>query len=75
MSLLTFGQAFSQTKQKTANMKQTEPPEHYTFKLSDKVTRQKVTFKNCYGISFVGDLYVPLTPQKKNHQSGKLCKA
>ena len=34
-------------------------PEHYTFKLSNKVTRQKVTFKNRYGITLSGDLYLP----------------
>ena len=33
--------------------------EQYTFQLSDKVTRQKVTFKNRYGISLAGDLYLP----------------
>jgi len=33
--------------------------EHYIFKLSDKVTRQKVTFKNRYGITLTGDLYIP----------------
>jgi fermentation-respiration switch protein FrsA (DUF1100 family) len=43
-------------------MKQTANTEHYTFELSDKVTRQKVTFKNRYGITLSGDLYIP-----KNH--------
>lgn len=33
--------------------------EEYTFKLSDKVTRQKVEFKNRYGITLVADMYVP----------------
>ncbi|MBK7099836.1 MAG: alpha/beta hydrolase [Sphingobacteriales bacterium] len=33
--------------------------EHYTFELSDKVTRQKVAFKNRYGITLSGDLYQP----------------
>ena len=36
-----------------------ETTEHYTFQLSDKVTRQKVTFKNRYGIELAGDLYLP----------------
>jgi len=58
-SLMIFGQAFSQKKDNITNMKQSESADHYTFKLSDKVTRQKVTFKNRYGISLVGDLYVP----------------
>lgn len=33
--------------------------EHYTFALSDKVTRQKVEFKNRFGITLVADLYLP----------------
>ncbi|MCO6463334.1 MAG: alpha/beta hydrolase [Saprospiraceae bacterium] len=40
-------------------MNNTAPTEHYTFELSDKVTRQKVTFKNRYGITLSGDLYIP----------------
>lgn len=47
-------QAFGQT---TKAMNKTS--EHYTFQLSDKVTRQKVTFKNRYGITLSGDLYIP----------------
>ena len=43
-------------------MNTTEQNDHYTFQLSDKVIRQKVTFKNRYGITLTGDLYVP-----KNH--------
>ncbi|MDD4227499.1 MAG: alpha/beta hydrolase [Mariniphaga sp.] len=69
LSLMIFGQAFSQTtqKEKTTNMNQTEQGDHYTFELSDKVTRQKVTFKNRYGITLSGDLYVP-----KDAEKGKL---
>ncbi|WP_254454457.1 alpha/beta hydrolase [Flavobacterium sp. M31R6] len=33
--------------------------EHYTFELSNKVTRQKISFKNRYGITLSGDLYLP----------------
>lgn len=40
-------------------MNYTAKTEHYTFELSDKVTRQKVTFKNRYGITLSGDLYIP----------------
>lgn len=40
-------------------MNDTAKIEHYTFELSDKVTRQKVTFKNRYGITLTGDLYIP----------------
>ena len=37
----------------------------YTFKLHDTVTREKVQFKNRYGIMLVGDLYVPKNKQGK----------
>jgi fermentation-respiration switch protein FrsA (DUF1100 family) len=57
-SLLLAGQAYSQTKTKE-KMKQTGEKDFYTFQLSDKVTRQKVTFKNRYGITLAGDLYLP----------------
>ncbi len=40
--------------------------EHYTFQLGDKVTRQKVTFKNRYGITVSGDLYTPKISVIKN---------
>lgn len=40
-------------------MQQSEDKEHYTFNPSDRVTRQKVTFKNRYGILLSGDLYLP----------------
>lgn len=55
--LLTISaQMTAQTKQKSNKMNTTE---HYTFQLSDKVTRQKVSFKNRYGITLSGDLYLP----------------
>ena len=43
--------------QKSERMNNTA--EQYTFELSENVTRQKVTFKNRYGIELTGDLYVP----------------
>lgn len=49
-------QMTAQTKQNSKKMNTTE---HYTFQLSDKVTRQKVSFKNRYGITISGDLYLP----------------
>ncbi|MEX2594672.1 MAG: alpha/beta hydrolase [Anditalea sp.] len=63
-TLMILGQANAQTKQnvkseKTKTMNNSETPEHYTFELSDKVTRQAVTFKNRYGITLSGDLYLP----------------
>jgi fermentation-respiration switch protein FrsA (DUF1100 family) len=56
-----FGQAYSQNSKSVNNkdMKQVEEKEHYTFPLSDKVSRQKVTFKNRFGITLTGDLYLP----------------
>ena len=39
--------------------------DHYTFPLSDQVTRQKVTFVNRYGIRLTGDLYQPENPAAK----------
>lgn len=49
----------SSDNQNSDKMNTTDSTEQYTFKLSDKVTRQKVTFKNRYGISLTGDLYLP----------------
>jgi len=61
LSFLMLGQAYAQKskKAKTESMKQIEQTDHYTFQLSDKVTRQRVAFKNRYGISISADLYLP----------------
>jgi hypothetical protein len=61
LSLLILGQAHAQTSKSaiTKKMKQVEKTDAYTIALSDKVTRQKVTFKNRYGITLAGDLYLP----------------
>jgi len=50
----------------TENMKGTEKEDYYTFELSDKVTRTKVTFKNRYGITLSGDLYIPKNENKES---------
>lgn len=55
---LITGQIFSQKAQSNLEKMNTSK-EHYTFQLSDKVTRQKVSFKNRYGITLSGDLYLP----------------
>jgi len=55
--LVLTQQAFSQKNVKSVTMNKSE--EHYTFQLSDKVSRQKVSFKNRYGIILSGDLYLP----------------
>ena len=44
-----------------------EKAEQYTFQLNESVTREKVSFKNRYGITLSGDLYLP-----KNAGSEKL---
>lgn len=54
---LVTGQIFAQDKK--SKSKKMDATEHYTFQLSDKVTRQKVSFKNRYGITLSGDLYLP----------------
>lgn len=66
IALMAFlaGSLFAQSRKsnsKTMNI------EHYTFQLSDKVTRTAVTFKNRYGITLSADLYLP-----KNLGAGKL---
>lgn len=57
MLLLAFVGQLSAQKNLSNFKKMTN--EHYTFQLSEKVTRQKVTFKNRYGITLSGDLYIP----------------
>lgn len=57
MLLLAFVGQLSAQKNLSNLKKMTN--EHYTFQLSEKVTRQKVTFKNRYGITLSGDLYIP----------------
>src|SRR5690606_40792047 len=64
VSLMLLGQSCNQSSntnnENSDKMNSTEQTaEHYTFELSDKVTRQKVTFKNRYGITLTGDLYLP----------------
>ncbi len=58
LAVLINWQANGQNKA-TNNKSKMENQESYTFKLSDKVNRQKVTFKNRYGITLSGDLYTP----------------
>lgn len=58
-ALLSLGQLAAQTKQSFKKSEKMNTTEQYTFKLSDKVTRQKVSFKNRYGITLSGDLYLP----------------
>lgn len=69
--VLLLGQLTAQTTQKKSSnknfkkMNTIETVEHYTFQLSDKVTSQKVSFKNRYGITISGDLYLPKNIETK----------
>lgn len=65
--LIVLGQACTQNEktvstENTKAMENTAQAEQYTFKLSDKVTREHVTFKNRYGITIAADLYLPKEP-------------
>ena len=62
-----FGQSCNQNSQSKNldTMEKNEQTDHYTFSLSEKVTRQKVTFKNRYGITLTGDLYLPKNRESK----------
>ena len=39
--------------------------EHYTFELNENVTRTHVTFRNHFGITLAGDLYMPKNASDK----------
>lgn len=56
--LLLLGQAFSQSSSSKKKQKM-EKAEYLTFKLSDKVTKQNVQYKNRYGITVASHLYLP----------------
>jgi uncharacterized protein len=53
--LMLLGTAYAQSHDNN----EMENQEQYTFQLSDKVERKSVTFKNRYGITLTGDLYLP----------------
>jgi fermentation-respiration switch protein FrsA (DUF1100 family) len=59
LMLLAQASTGRKDQQKTDQMKTAEIAEQYTFKLSEKVTRQKVSFKNRYGITISADFYLP----------------
>lgn len=60
LSLLSSTQLVGQSKSDTMNT----AIDHYTFELSNQVSRQKVTFRNRYGIVLSGDLYTPKNNNK-----------
>ncbi|MFD2599073.1 alpha/beta hydrolase [Sphingobacterium corticis] len=59
VAIATFFMLGATAQHKHTEMKQLDTTDHYTFQLSDKVTRKKVTFKNRFGITLSGDLYIP----------------
>jgi fermentation-respiration switch protein FrsA (DUF1100 family) len=63
--LLIVGQAHAQQASATSTKRTMDKNEQYTFEPSDKVTRKKVTFKNRYGITLAGDLYLPKSLEGK----------
>jgi len=66
MSFLFSGKASAQHVQSNQNLKNMNTSsDHYTFQLSDKVIRKKVSFKNRYGITLSGDLYIPKNTDNK----------
>jgi fermentation-respiration switch protein FrsA (DUF1100 family) len=60
LSFLFSDRTSAQHVQANQNLKpMNTSSDHYTFQLSNKITRKKVSFKNRYGITLSGDLYIP----------------
>ncbi|WP_104381585.1 alpha/beta hydrolase [Sphingobacterium sp. HMA12] len=60
LSFLFSDKSFAQNVQSNQHLKKMKTSaDSHTFQLSDKVTRTKVNFKNRYGITLSGELYVP----------------
>lgn len=61
LSLMFLGQSCTQEKSNKESEKMSDKTktEHYTFQLSERVNRIAVNFKNRYGITLSGDLYLP----------------
>lgn len=66
LSLFVAGQTYSQIKQNQKVSTMNPETDHYTFELSNKVTRKKITFKNRYGITLAADLYLPKNSEGKS---------
>ena len=66
LSFLFSDRTSAQHVQSNQNLKpMNSSSDHYTFQLSDKVTRKKVSFKNRYGITLSSDLYIPKNTDNK----------
>ena len=57
--VLSVTQLFGQSKSNQKSNTMSGAIDHYTFQLSSKVSREKVNFKNRYGIIISADLYIP----------------
>lgn len=75
-ALLFYGQLTAQTKQKKSNsktkieMKQINPKDFTTFKVSDNVSMYEVAFRNQYKLEVVGHLFMPKNlDQTKKHRA------
>lgn len=68
--LMVLGQSCKQSAEQNTNDGAVQTidssADHYTFRLSDKVVRSRVKFKNRYGITLSGDLYMPKTSDRKS---------
>ncbi|MNJ98958.1 Alpha/beta hydrolase family protein [compost metagenome] len=62
--MLSITQLFGQLKSNQKSNTMSVAIDHYTFQLGHKVSREKVTFKNRYGIILSGDLYIPKNNSK-----------
>ena len=66
LSFLFSGKIFAQNAQSNQNLnKMNTSADDYTFQLSKSVIRKKVNFKNRYGITLSGDLYIPKNSDRK----------
>lgn len=68
--LIAMAMALSLTKVSGQNLNENQKEmstqkDQYTFELSENVTREKVSFKNRYGITLAGDLYSPKNKEGK----------
>ncbi len=58
-AMLSITQLFGQSNSNQKSNTMSTTIDHYTFQVSNKVSREKVSFKNRYGIVLSGDLYIP----------------
>jgi fermentation-respiration switch protein FrsA (DUF1100 family) len=59
LMILGSSQQSLKAREQTPKSEEMNTEDGYTFKLDDNVTREKITFKNRYGITVSADLYTP----------------